>query len=146
MINKLWHVKIARVSQGHQVRWPQVRNFCGALFVEWVFCWMCPCACPAHRGDDVKDCPIFSVTWTASSSLTLQSQSQAPHPQCCWSRRSVYSVCWCPLSSLCCPRTVQNSCVHWWLATRDSAITNLCPVTGSVSPHFKHVAVLFSKM
>lgn len=73
-------MKLAKVSQGHQVRWPQVRNFCGALFVEWVFCWMCPCACPAHRGDDVKDCPIFSVTcplWHFSHRVKLHTHSVA---------------------------------------------------------------------
>lgn len=41
------------------------------------FCWTCSCCCSAQNGEDVKDCPILTITWTASSFLKPLSESQA---------------------------------------------------------------------
>lgn len=53
----------------------------GEKFLWGIVCWMSLLlSCPAHRGDDVKDCPIFSVTcplWLFSHRVKLHTHSVA---------------------------------------------------------------------
>lgn len=90
------------------------------------FCWTCSCCCSAQNGEDVKDCPILTITSTASSFLKPLSESQAPHPQHYWPCESVYWVCCNPLRSVCCRSTSLHRGWRWQPQPHKTSRANRC--------------------
>ena len=71
---------------------------------------MYSCSWPPCHGVDGSHCPRWHATWTASYSLTSQSEIPAPPPQRHWPCGSVCSVIWHLLHN-----SIEDSTAHYRL-------------------------------